>query len=99
MKHLADQAWDLCEEIDRSGDHVRAEHWVCANGEQGRTSIPREVQNLMADIQRIDQDSDDDRQTFHEGESDSEQTAAPDDEEETDWSEVAAEEAETTDGP
>ena len=85
VKHLADQAWDLCEEIDRSGDHVRAEHWVCANGEQGRTSIPREVQNLMADIQRIDEEEEDSS------------SAAPDDDGE--WSVVAAEEAEDTDEP
>ena len=88
-QQLASQAIGLCDEINRTGRHTRNEGWVCQNGERGRTLIPNQIHNLMVEILHID--SDDDRQTFHEGESDSEATAAPDEAEDTDAAQSGSE--------
>ena len=56
-QQLASQAIDLCADIDRTGNHIR-EEGVYPNGQPARTSIPKEIHNLMVEILRIDQDSD-----------------------------------------
>ena len=75
-QQLASQAIGLCDEINRSGHHVREEDWVCSNGERGRTLIPNQIHNLMIEILRIDADEEEEEASA------SEATAAPDDEEE-----------------
>ena len=86
VQQLASHAIGLCDEISRSGHHVREEDWVCSNGERGRTLIPNQIHNLMIEILRIDADEEEEEEEA----SASEATAAPDDEEDTDWSVVAA---------
>ena len=56
-QQLASQAIGLCADIDRTGNHIR-EEGVYPNGQPARTSIPKEIHNLMVEILRIDQDSD-----------------------------------------
>ena len=90
VQQLASQAIGHCDEITRSGHHAREEDWVCSNGERGRTAIPNQIHNLMIEILRIDADEEEEEASA------SEATAPPDDEEDTDWSVVAAEEAEDT---
>ena len=87
-QQLASQAIGLCDEINRSGHHIREEDFLCRNGERGRTLIPNEIHNLMIEILRIDADEEEEEEEEEEA-SESEATAAPDDEEE----------AEDTDGP
>ena len=77
-QQLASHAMILCDEINRTGHHIREENWVCRNGQPGRTLIPNQIHNLMVEIQRIDQDS--------EEEESEDETAAPDDDD--DWSVV-----------